>query len=133
MAESSNADRGGDQVELFRIDQRYRTARTGLKAAAWVFAAYCLWGILDSLAGRTTDVSVSLKGAISLLADLKFAVTITLAGAAAAWAAIERWLRHRTIRNLQSRIRELETAVDPGRTSSGLTEKGTTHPRDKGL
>jgi hypothetical protein len=70
---------------------------------------------------------------LSFLADIKFAVAVTLAGVAAAWAGLERWLRHRKVESIQDRIRELELTIDPHRTSSGLTPKGKTNPKDKVL
>ena len=47
------------------------------------------------------------------------------------WAVAERWLRHRKVSTMQTRIIELELAIDPKRTSSGLTRGGRTNPRDR--
>lgn len=114
-------------VELTKIDQRYRTARTVVRVAGVVLAVYFGGNILAPLAGEETALSLG----ISLLADLKLSVAITLAGAACAWAVVERALRHRKTEYLQKRIRELETMIDPNRSSSGLTEEGKTNPIDK--
>lgn len=90
-------------------------------------AVYFGGNILAPLAGENTALSLG----ISLLADLKLSVAITLAGGAAVWAVVERALRHRKTEYLQRRIKELETMIDPGRSSSGLTEEGKTNPNDK--
>lgn len=47
------------------------------------------------------------------------------------WAIIERSLRKRKTVKLTKRIEELETKIDPQRTSSGLLSTGETHPDDK--
>jgi len=112
---------------LYRTEQRYRTLRTGIRTAGWVLAIWALGYVIQPLAGRETGVSL----AISLLADLKFVLTITLAGIAAAWAVVERSLRYRKTEYLQKRIRDLEMELDPARSSSGLTPEGKTNPRDR--
>ena len=114
-------------LDLYRTEQRYRTLRTAIKASGWVLGVWMLGYVIQPLAGQETAVSL----AISLLADLKFVVTITLAGAAAAWAVVERMLRYRKTEYLQNRIRDLEMELDPSRSSSGLTPKGKTNPRDR--
>ena len=113
--------------ELAQTAEIYATIRTGLR---WAGAAACIFVssyVIEPLAGENTALSI----AVSLLADIKFAVAVSLAGGAVAWAAVERALRHRKTENLQGRIRELETYIDPDRSTSGLTPKGKTNPKDK--
>ncbi len=43
----------------------------------------------------------------------------------------ERKLRRETIERLSKRITDLEKLVDPSRTSSHLTVRGTTNPEDR--
>jgi hypothetical protein len=116
-------------LEYYRIQQRYSTVRTAIKALAWAFGAYVGFGALKEFAGQSTSVAVSLI--LNALVDLKFVITLTLAGAACAWAVLERALRLRKVERMQSRITELETKIDPGRSSSGLTPRGQTNPRDR--
>lgn len=126
MADRPNqAPSASNILALARTEEFYKTFRTGIRTLGVILGIY--WGrdIVSALAGQWTRLD------IQLLADLKFALTLTLAGAAAAWACVERWLRHRKVERLQGRIRELETGLDPDRTSSGLTPKGQTHPKDK--
>ena len=115
-----------DPARLTHITQLYKTARTALRSLAVVGGVYLLRGSLNALAGETTRLAFEL----SIAADLKFAMSVTLAGTATAWAVAERRLRHRKVEELQGRIKTLEIRVDPQRSSSGLTPKGTTHPRD---
>lgn len=109
-----------------RTEQWFGLARTAIRTAGWVAAVYFLQFTVEPLAGHETLVSLKL----ALLGDLKFAATITLAGATTAWAVVERILRQRKTEYFQGRIKELESKVDPGRTSSKLTPKGKTNPMD---
>lgn len=47
------------------------------------------------------------------------------------YAMREQMLRKSTVKRLQDRIVELETNANPNRTSSNLTDRGNTNPRDK--
>lgn len=51
-------------------------------------------------------------------------------GCAYGW--YERKLRQKSVDRLHGRIKHLETDIDPNRTSSGLTTRGETNPRDLG-
>ncbi|QUS40554.1 hypothetical protein RPMA_18220 [Tardiphaga alba] len=121
---SANA---AERVELLRVDQRYKTLRTLLRCCLGGVAFHYLHDSIFFLAGETTKLAFEL----AVLADFKFAITLTLAGCAAGWAVVERSLRYRKVEYFQKRIRELETGIDPSRSSSGLTPKGKTHPGDK--
>lgn len=114
-------------VTIYRIDQQYRTIRTLFKTIGVVAGLYCLALAIAPFAGRETAVSL----AMNFLADVKFALTVTLAGAATAWAVVERKLRERKTQYLQDRIKQLETNIDNNRSSSGLTRTGKTNPRDR--
>jgi hypothetical protein len=119
------------RLEFHRIDQFYLTVRTVVRGVCWVAAAYFGFGAIGQFAGESTDVNFALSLVISALFELKFVIAIALTGMACAWAAAERVLRHRKVEKLQGRIRELETAIDPERSTSGLTTKGQTNPIDK--
>lgn len=124
--------RAREHVTLLRIVQRYRTARTALRVTFAGFAIWCLYLAIDSIAGKTTAFQAVVSVGFSLLWDIRFVVAFSLAGATTIWAVAERWLRHRKVNYLQGRIKELELNIDPGRTTSGLTTKGRTNPRDRG-
>jgi hypothetical protein len=118
-----------DTVEYFRIQQRYSTVRTAIRTLGCAVAAYCFLEAVKALAGQSTSVAFSLI--LDALVELRFAVTLALAGAACAWAVVERALRHRKVEHMQGRLKQLETSLDPRRSSSGLTTKGQTNPRDR--
>ncbi|MDF1790252.1 MAG: hypothetical protein P1U88_00005 [Thalassobaculaceae bacterium] len=118
-----------ERLERLRIDQRFRLGRTALRCGAVVGVAWLLGDAVKQFAGEETSIFVS--AFFSLVADIKFAVAVTLAGGAAGWAMVERWLRHRKVDQLQGRVRDLELDIDPRRSTSGLTTKGKTNPSDK--
>lgn len=114
-----------------RIDEQYSTARTAIRCLAWAFGAYVAFGTIGQFAGRSTDVDLALSLVITALVEVKFLLAIALTATACAWAVVERTLRHRTVKRLQGRIRELETTIDPARSTSKLTPEGKTNPADR--
>jgi hypothetical protein len=112
-----------------RIVERYALARTIVRSLCLLGIGWLMAHAAGDFAGRVTSVNVS--AALSLIADLKFVATLTLAGGAGSWAFIERKLRHRKVDYLQERIRDLETRRDPQRSSSGLMTTGQTNPQDR--
>lgn len=125
----TNIARG--KASFQEVDQFYRTARTAIRSIAWVVVAWFGFGALEKFAGESTDVSLAMSFILNALVDFKFSFSIALTGAACAWGAIERSLRLRKVEQMQARIIELETAIDPNRSSSGLTPQGKTNPRDR--
>jgi hypothetical protein len=119
--------RARERLSFHKIDQAYRTARTLIRAGAISFAFWCAYLAIDRVSGKTTAVSVGL----SVLWDFRFALVLSLAGITSIWAVAERWLRHRKAEVMQGRIKDLEKMIDARRTTSGLTPKGATHPRDR--
>lgn len=113
------------------VAERYTTLRTVIRTCGFVAVFYFFFQCLEQFAGASTQMNVSVSFIVRAVAELKFALAITLTGAACAWAAVERMLRKRAIANLGGRIVELETVIDPARSSSGLTQWGETHPRDR--
>jgi hypothetical protein len=118
--------------ELFhRTEQTYFTIRTGIRATAWAVSAYFGFGAIGQFAGQSTDEYLALSLVLNALVEIKFVVAIALAGAACAWGVVERSLRHRKVERLQGRIRQLETKIDPNRSTSGLAPMGKTNPKDR--
>lgn len=118
-------------LDYYKVKQRYETARTAIRWIGIAIVAYLGFGALQAFAGQSTSVAISLI--LNVLADLRFKLAIALTGAACAWAAAERILRLRKIESMQGRIKDLETRLDPKRSSSGLTPRGQTNPRDRRL
>jgi hypothetical protein len=118
-------------IPFHHIDQIYLTIRTLIRVGGGVVAAYFLFDALKHFAGKSTDLDVAASLMFSALVDLKVAILVSLAGAACAWAAVERMIRHRNTEKMAQRIEELEKQIDPQRTSSRLTKRGKTNPQDK--
>ncbi len=90
---------------------------------------YCLYLIVDSLAGKTTATDIALKAITDLKLDR--GVLYLLTGGTTLWAIRERKLRKKNTKHRSAHIKELEEHIDPNRTSSNLTATGDTHPEDK--
>jgi hypothetical protein len=118
-----------ERLERARIIERYALARTGVRAGGWSIAMCFAWLAIRDLAGQQT--SVTLSAALSILAEAKVAILVSLTGAASIWAIVERTLRLRKTEYLQNRNIALEKQLDARRSSSGLTPQGKTNPRDK--
>jgi hypothetical protein len=115
-------------IEMRRIEERYRTFRTLIRAAVVGVALYVAGQAVEKLAGQNTDIAISVV--LEVLARFEMVAAFTLAGGTTAWALVERFLRRRKTEYMQGRIRELEELVDSRRTTSGLTPKGKTNPKD---
>jgi hypothetical protein len=114
-------------IAIDKLHLRYGLLRTIVR---WLSAVAMIWispHVIAPLAGKDTAVALN----VALFGNIKFIVSIGLTGAASIWAVAERTLRQRKVEYLQGRIRELETLVDKNRSSSKLTPKGQTNPRDK--
>lgn len=93
-----------------------------------VAIAYFLYRSVDALAGERTiaDIGVNFNTKISVSEVLAWIFGISGIG----YGYRQNDLRCTTIERLQGRIRELETHIDPQRTSSNLNQRGETNPRD---
>jgi hypothetical protein len=89
---------------------------------------FALQGV-RAVAGTHTfaDIGIKLLGNVSAPEWLSYIV----GGGAGAYGIKERKLRRDTVERLTGRIKQLEQMIDLARTSSHLTERGTTRPEDK--
>jgi hypothetical protein len=85
-----------------------------------------IWLGVPHLAGRKTEAIVLFW--VQELGTID-AVPWLLAVLTSAWAIAERALRRQKTEYLSGRIAQLETAIDPGRTSSGLAKTGDSKRR----
>ncbi len=129
MARNDLSKSARERLDKQRIDQRYRTFRTLIRAGSVVLCIWFVGNAISDLAGKDTNIVVGLL--LSVFADLKFAASIALAGTATGWAIVERWLRHNKVEYLQERIRQLERNIDTRRSTSNLTTRGQTNPSDR--
>jgi hypothetical protein len=112
------------------IHQSFKLAHAAFKYLFWAFVAYCTWQAIDALAGKTTIVNALVAAFLSK--DNDYGLPWYVAGAVAAWALLERFLRRKKTEQMQAHIRKLEQRIDPARTSSGLLPSGT-HAKDDEL
>lgn len=85
--------------------------------------------IMVAFAGTKTEASVVIKFLLSMSADRWIAYIF--GGGGIAYGVHQRRLRRRNIKRLTGKKTELERRMDPGRSSSGLTETGKTRPEDR--
>ena len=102
------------------------------KAIPWIgIAVISYFGYLSiaALAGKTTVANFLFKlfGSIGVNAGVAY----IFGGGGIVYGLLERRTRQKTVERLQSRVQELEKKRDPGRTSSKLTTRGETNPKDK--
>lgn len=99
------------------------------KYGTWVVIAYFAEQVLMSFAGKDTHANIGL----SVLAEFdKFRVIPwVVAVLCVIYASRERKERLRKTEKLSSRIKDLETRLNPDRSSSNLAPTGETHERDK--
>lgn len=132
-AQQSNRGRAGrtrtSSLAPGHIDQIYGTIRTLIRCLMWLGIARYGFAAVESLAGKSTTLLLS--WGLDVVADWRVSISVTLAGFAGLWALLERRVRQRTVERLHRRINELETKVDPNRSTSSLTPRGTTNPRDR--
>lgn len=111
------------------VEQVGLTVRLGLMVAGACYFAYCLHLIATDLAGKITDANI----ALNVLGSLEFSVTVAWVWGlgASVYAVSQNRLRKRTVSKLTKRIQQLETIIDPSRTSSHLSNTGDTNPEDE--
>lgn len=116
------------QIRMFVIDRTYDLGSLLVRSIFWAFVTYYIYRSIAVLAGQVTVASVwvSFITKASHGGAARWIFTALLAG----WGFIERAFRKQNIRRMSARIKNLESQIDPQRTSSGLTPSGDTHPGD---
>ncbi len=103
-----------------------------VKVAIWglvlIFWAHYANESIKALSGKVTMA----KFAEKLLASVAINqwVAWVIAGLSTSWAILERGQKRKKIAELSGRPIELEKLIDPGRSSSLITPRGTTKPGD---
>lgn len=106
--------------------------RHGNAVIVWVglgYIAHQLSLAFIQYAGRSSVASLSL----AIMANISFVWTASeaISGLSVSLYLRERTLHRKTRERLAARVTELETMIDPGRTSSLLTSKGLTRKGDE--
>lgn len=93
------------------------------------FSLFMAYLSIKCLSGKTTDANIIIK----MLGNLKVnqAVMFIMTGGSIVWAIAERKLKRRVIKKLSDRVKKYETDADKGRTSSRLSDDGSTNPEDE--
>lgn len=112
-----------------RLDIIGNVVQTFIRVGGWVSVFYFVYEMVFKLAGKFTfaDIGIRFLGDIRMSEALAYA----LATGAGGWALLERKLKGDTIERLSGQVEALEKRLDPGRTSSRLTPRGTTRPEDE--
>ncbi len=110
------------------IDSATALCQSTIRFGAFVVVSYFVYHAVLALAGKATFADIGVR----VLGDIRISETFAWgAGATGVFYGLrQRKLRRDKTDYLQGRIRKLETDLDPGRSSSRLTTRGTTNPRD---
>lgn len=130
MAKKSNMDAipaGALQVMIWA--KGFELARLALIIGGVVWCMSYLSDIVAALAGRRTDAKLLFEAVFIQSGNW---LPWLAGGSGAGYGYAERRLRKKKTEQLQSRIQELETRIDPNRQSSELTPQGDTNPVDRG-
>jgi hypothetical protein len=111
------------------IDGFVAIVRTVIWAGLGAFSVYFAHAVLIEYAGKSTLADLAFRLVVDLRLDVALAYMFGAGGVG--YALYERRLRRRNIARLTARNQELELRIDPERSSSGLTPRGTTHPKDR--
>ena len=106
-------------------------AITALRTAGLCFLAWAAVRIMDDLAGKTTLASIGVSIKVLGNVYISQAAAWIFGFSGVGYGISQRRLRHKNIERLSPGVREREKALDPKRTSSRLTERGRTHPKDE--
>ena len=104
------------------IDSLFGWLRTAVRAGAWSFVAYCFYLAVKSVAGQNTNVQAVVDAVLHL--GMNQWVAYAVAALCGVGYIHERRLRQKANRDQGNYIRELESKIDPGRSTSRLTETG---------
>ena len=93
-----------------------------------VIISYWIYLSVTALAGKSTMADIG----VTVFADIRASEVLSwifgIGGIGYGWR--QKSLRQDTTERLQGRIKAFETEKDPNRSTSGLTERGMTHPKD---
>jgi len=104
------------------------------KYAFLVFLVYHLRYAIKELAGKETLALIKAGisydtgcGSVSWISAVLLIICIFGIG----YGLIQRWMRSKQIQMYTAHVQQLERLIDKKRSSSNLTSKGNTNPRDK--
>lgn len=116
-----------NQLSFKRLDTASEICKELIKWAGLVFIAYLGYLSIEVLAGKSTFADIGVR----IIGNLKVSdgIITLLAGSGWAYGLAQRSLRRKHIERTVPLKNELEKVLDKKRTSSHLTQKGTTPPQ----
>lgn len=116
-------------VRLRIIDAIDANFRLLIKWGVLGLIAFFAYRSMVVLAGKTTLADI----AVRFMADIRMGSTIgyVVGGGGLLYGRNQKRLKERAILNLSPKLVEREMALDPERSSSGLTPRGRTRPEDE--
>lgn len=118
-------------ISLSLIDHGFDAINLLIKWGAIVAIAYFTYLAIKELAGHQTVAQFIFGYFSGKEGGGSKAPWIGTTILTSAWGAFERWLRHRKVATMSTRLKDLESFIDAGRTSSGLDASGRP-PRTRG-
>lgn len=117
------------KLRFKKIDATVTICKAIAKYACILGSVYFVYRSVAALAGKQTFASVGL----SILGNIKVSegIYIVLTSGGIIFGVGQMQLRRRNIERLTKHSIALEKQLDPKRTSSGLTKRGTTRPEDQ--
>jgi len=132
LSTSSAQRKIGNFLTISRLIDRGATILVvGFKCVTVIYIAHEIATIILALAGKKTDAHISVLVSVFSKFDVADVSAWIVTAIVLLYAWNERNEKRRKTERLSSRIRELETRLDAGRTSSGLKSSGDTADGDK--
>jgi hypothetical protein len=116
------------QLRIFRIDRIAGVAETAIRFGSLAVIAVFAWLSIRSLAGQRTFADIGIRVITDLRLSEAFAYLFGVGGVA--YGLGERHLRRNRTQHFTTRMAALEQRLDPNRSSSTLTSRGTTRKGD---
>lgn len=102
---------------------------TSIKYGVLAFGLYMAYLSILALSGKHTDAmfALSVFGNITISKALAY----VFGGGGIIYGGFQQRARKRMVERLGPRVKELETGIDPARSSSELTPRGENQPKDR--
>jgi hypothetical protein len=119
------------QLRMALIEKGLGAATVLFRYAGLAAVGFFVWLSIRELAGRNTNASV--KVGLDFLASIELDkwIPYVFASVAILYGLNERRVRREAIARMATTIKSLEEQIDPKRSSSNLTKRGTTNRKDK--
>ena len=118
-----------DALRFLTVEKWFTLATHFITWAGIVAVAYFISSAVSDLAGKTTLANIVVQ--VLQAGSVRELGSYAVAGGGITYGLRERRLRKSEIRHLGQQKRRLESALDPNRSTSQLTETGETRPEDR--